>query len=165
MESTIKEDREITSSRPARSNAAKLWRAILALAALACLGVGFGASYFKEPVVILGMPSDLGRIDGDKPVQIRVGFLNLLPNRHIQLRDLGCGCNMDEPKNGIYTLNGIGTVWMNVTLNTNRLPVGRGSQTILVSGFVDERPFSFTRQFSYTVNQKEVPGNATASRL
>ncbi|HTQ11726.1 MAG TPA: hypothetical protein VMI31_16820 [Fimbriimonadaceae bacterium] len=103
------------------------------------------------PVVLLGIPDDFGTVNGNRPVTVRVGVLNLRPSS-ARVETVAAGCSNEQPRESIPAF---GIAWIDFPIEMRRFPLGPQFQVLAVHGDRSGHEFVAQARFHVTVRRDE----------
>lgn len=121
--------------------------ALLPICGFSLVVYGLAKPVLDEPSLVLGLPSDIGRIDGNQTKQITFRIVNFRPSV-LELDSLVGGCSARPLR---VTARPLSTVEFAAELDPSRLPVGLNSTQLVLRGFLGDDPVSIVREVRFSV--------------
>ena len=108
---------------------------------------------FAEPVILLGVPDDLGNVDGTFPYTVRVGVFNLRPSE-IHVDRVAAGCSNERQ---VQVVGPFSTAWIDYPIDMPRFRLGPQEQVLTVHGNRGGKDFVASARFRFDVRRGGVP--------
>lgn len=128
---------------------------ILIWAGVACLLIAVVLPVWDRPFILAGCPSDIGIVDGNRPVPIHLTIYNVKPYT-LTVKTQAPGCTISSDGLRKLVIPGVGSGNVDFVFDPALHPEGSGVFRLHFQGTIGDLPYSYDRVVRYCVRRGRV---------